>query len=530
MAQPEQNRSDRATLKQRRDYVLERLRSFGLTRGPYRLVYANRARDAEASHGLKLRLALTGLGPIFSSFGLYLATRVDLLPAGDCRELEALADSATPMSEAHVRQLLKHESGCAPEDAFLSFEGQPFEARLLHQLHRARLRNGTPVIVKLVHADAAAQFLSDLELLELLETRGVVHKGAVADFSVVLRQQMDLTNEAKALETLRRDTEDAEIVRVPQVLRDLSTASMLTIEHLHCEANKALDRAGVARLLCSAWLRQALTGHTFPVEPSLANVALLSNKQIAFTGGAFASLSGESQSNLWQYLIASAADSPDHSCSCLLRELKAGGPLGADEDLRHRFRQIVPFRDSGWYSDDNVNRLIEHLVVHWQAATDCGYVPHSHLPSFYRGLFMIGRVAQQLSPETDPLLEGLQEARLLESVSRMRHTLSLQHAGDQIDRYTALMMAIPQRLDEALTLAAGGSARVKLHVPETASRRRQKNSIAVVTAMLLLLASVAFALPRVTSSFAGNEWAGRINALAFVACGALLLLAASRMR
>jgi len=108
--------------------------------------------------------------------------------------------------------------------------------------------------------------------------------------------------------------------------------------------------------------------------------------------------------------------------------------------------------------------------------------------------------------------------------------LSLQHAGDQIDRYTALMMAIPQRLDEVLTLAAGGSARVKLHVPETASRRRQKNSIAVMTAMLLLLASVAFALPRVTSSFVGNEWAGKINALAFVACGALLLLAASRMR
>jgi hypothetical protein len=67
-------------------------------------------------------------------------------------------------------------------------------------------------------------------------------------------------------------------------------------------------------------------------------------------------------------------------------------------------------------------------------------------------------------------------------------------------------------------------------VPETASRQRQKNSNAITTAMLLLLAAVAFALPRVTSSFIGNDWAGRINAIAFVACAALLLLAAGRTR
>jgi hypothetical protein len=188
----------------------------------------------------------------------------------------------------------------------------------------------------------------------------------------------------------------------------------------------------------------------------------------------------------------------------------------------------VPFRDTGWYVDDNKNHLIEHLVVHWQAATHCGYVPQSHLASFCRGLFAIARAAQQLSPETDPLLEGLQEARLLESVARMREMFSLQRLGDHADRYAALLMGMPQRLDQALTLASEGTARVKLHVPE--KQQREKNSTAVMTAMLLLLAAVAFALPRVTSSFVGNDWAGRINAVAFVVCGALLLFAMGRAR
>ena len=93
MVQRAQSRSDRTTLKQRREQVVERLAAFGLTRGPHRIVRSDRMWEREASLGLKLRLAFSDLGPIFSSFGRYLATRVDLLPAADCLELEAIPDA-----------------------------------------------------------------------------------------------------------------------------------------------------------------------------------------------------------------------------------------------------------------------------------------------------------------------------------------------------------------------------------------------------------------------------------------------------
>ena len=542
MIQGKQKRSDRNVLKQRREQVLERLAASGFTHGPHRIVREGRHWNADDSLGLKLRVVLSELGPIFSSFGRYLATRVDLLPAGDCLELEAIADSAIPMSVADVRELIEREIGCAPEDAFLSFEFEPFESRLLCQLHRANLReNGRPVVVKLVRPEVALQSLCDLELLESIASliegpkRSAIYKTAVADFVLMLRQQLDLTHEVKALETLRRDVQDFELLRVPEVVNELSATSMLTLEHLRGvvasrEQSGPLDRQTVARLFCSAWLRQALLSHIFPVEPCPANVAVISNRQVAFTGGVFASLPAESQSNFWNYLIASAGDSPDQACAYFLEEMRREGASGNDEDLRHRFRQVVPFRDSGWYSDDDKNRLIEHLVVHWQAATEYGYLPSPRMASFCRGLFAIARIAQQLSPETDPLLEGLQEARLLESAGRVREMLSLQRLGDHLDQYAAMMMAMPQRMDQMLTLGPEGSTRLKLHVSETASQRRQKNSVAVMTAMLLLLTAVAFALPRVTSVFVGNVWAGRINALVFIACGALLLMAMSRTR
>lgn len=555
MIQSEKKRSTRTTLKKRREEVLERLAAFGLTRGPHRIVHAGHIWDGEASLGHRLRLALGDLGPVFSSFGLYLSTRVDLFPAGDCLELAAISDKAAPMSWTDVHDLIEREIGCKPEDAFLSFESEPFESRLLYQSHNARLlQNDGPVVVKLVRPELAQQFLSDLELLELLQgtmegaSKGATYKSAMADFATSIDRQIDLTRDADGLETLQRDAEDFEMLRGPQVHRDLCASSMLTVERLpglrlndflNSEVKESaakarpdqvriLDRPSVARLLCSAWLRQALLGHIFPVGPSSANVTVLSDRQIAFTGGEFASLPGESQSNLWNYLIASAADNPDQACSCLLKEMRRVGPQSSDEDLRHRFRQVVPFRDSGWYRDDDTNQLIEHLVVHWQAAADCGHVPLPHLPSFYRGLFAITSLAQQLSPDTDPLMEGLQEARLLASAAQMREMFSLQRLGDQFDRYAAIMMAMPQRLDQVLTLASEGIPRVKLHVPETSSHRRQKNSAAVMTAMLLLLAAVVFALPRVTTALVGNEWVGRINAVAFIACGAWLLRVVGR--
>ena len=533
IVQSKHEKSVHFTLKQRREQVLDRLAAVGLVRGPRRVLRAGD--ESETSFGLKLRLVLGDLGPIFSSFGRYLATRVDLLPSADCLALEGIADDSLPMSEVNVVHLIEREIGSAPDEVF-SFETAPFESRLLHQLHHARLRrNGMPVVVKLVRPEVTAQLLCDLEVLDLIApmitgpVRDEIYKSAVAGFAAELGQEMDLTNEAKGLATLQRDAEDFEMIRVPDVLGNLSSSSMLTTEcltGLSSDELEVLDRQNLARLLCSAWLRQALVGHVFPVGPRPANVTFISNRQIAFTGGALSSLSGASQANLWSYLIASSGESPDRACSSLLREFCSDGPQGADEELRQRFRQIVPFRDSGWYSDDNPNRLIAYLVVHWQAAKDCGFVPQTPLTSFYRGLFAISRMAQQLSPSTDALVEGLQEARLLESVARMREMVSWQCLGNYADRYVAMMMAMPQKLDQVLALASDGGARVKLHVPET--HQRQKNSMAVMTAMLLLLAAIAFAIPRLTTSLISAHWAGRVNAILFIGCGALFLLAVRR--
>lgn len=547
--------TSRSTLKGRRDEVIARLAACGLMRSTRRVARVS-AGDEEGSAS-RLRAALESLGPVFSCFGIYMATRVDLLRARDCLELAAVPDSAPPAPPATVRDLFRREIGYAPEEAFPTFEEKPFESRLLFQSHRARLPDGLPVVVKVIRPETEQRFLRDVELLYLLEGAmacmvpdGASFRSAVADFAATLGQQMDFTHESKALETLARDAEEFGSLRVPAVSRGLCARRVMVVEELtvyrldEVEVSRAerkensrgtwrdlpniFDRTSLARLLCSVWLRQALFGHAFPVEPRPANVVALSDGQVAFTGGTFASLPTEAQSNIWNYLMAAAAENPDRACACLLREVRRGGAPDGEEDLRHRFRQVVPFRDSEWYRDDDVNHLVEHLVVHWRAAAECGYVPQPHLPSFYRGLFAITGTAQQLAPEGDPLLEGLQDARLLEGLAQARGMMSPRQLGDQVDRYAAMMMGLPQRFDEMLTLGSEGGVRLRLRVPETTSRRPRKNSSAAFTALLFVLAATALLLPHVTSSLVSNEWASRVNTVTFIAVGAMVLRAASR--
>ena len=128
------------------------------------------------------------------------------------------------------------------------------------------------------------------------------------------------------------------------------------------------------------------------------------------------------------------------------------------------------------------------------------------------------------------MLDGLQEVRTIEMLAQFRDMLGLSQLSDNLDRYAAMMMGLPQKLDEVLTLVAESSARLKLQGTREAGYRRQKNSSAVVIALLLVLAAVVLLSHHLTASAVDGAWLDRISAMVFVLVGALLLRAVSRGR
>ncbi|OLE53188.1 MAG: hypothetical protein AUG51_14440 [Acidobacteria bacterium 13_1_20CM_3_53_8] len=547
-----QNGVPRTTLKSRRLEIEERLAAYGLARGPRRLL--GDAADYEMAYARRLRAVLESLGPVFSSFGLYLSSRIDLLPATICLELAATPDKAdaTPLTTAQA--LFSRETGCLTKDAFSTFAEEPFESRLFYQTHAALLQDGTPVAIKIIHLEAEEQVPCDVELLSLMSDALAIGgmtasciKSAIADFRHTLRQQIDFIHEAKALAALAQDAEEFDMLGAPGVQIDLSTAKVLVVERLGGTSladvialfnspNGAgrvgryggIDRSELARLLATVWLRQALLGHTFPVEPRPENIRLLPDKRISFTGGVFSRLPPEPQTNLWDYLIAVSTEHPDRACSCLLREIRKEEAAASDDELRQRFRQIVLFRDGIWKGVGDHADLSEYLFAQWRLASECGYTPRAHLSSFFRGLFTTTEVARRFAPDYAAVTEALRDVRLMASLTELRGMISLRQLGDQMDKYAVMMTELPQRIDEVLTLASGGNAQLKIHISEPDSHRGRKNRSAAVTALLLVLAAIALLSHNITTS--AGPWVVRLISIAFVAASALLLRVVSNSR
>jgi predicted unusual protein kinase regulating ubiquinone biosynthesis (AarF/ABC1/UbiB family) len=506
----------------------------------------------------KLRQALEALGPVFAAFGLYMASRVDLLLLHDRLELAAIADWAEATPSATVRALIARETGGSLAGRYSVFEDEPCESRLLFQSHRARLSDGKTVIVTVVHPELREHLECDLELLAVLKPafagmawHDTALDDAIADFRRTLQWQIDLLSQVKAFEMLARDTQEFEMLKVPMVYRELCSSQMLTIEQLPGTplremikayekteigrsptvfADAGLEPDTLARRLCMVWLRQVLLGRQFPVEPRPEDIVLLPNKQITFTGGVFASVPSGAQKNLWHYVMATSTEAPDKACSYLLREIEpTKRPIDEDE-LRYRFREVVPFRDGGWRGSSDSSSLTEHFFVHWRLVSERGLLPQRHLLCFYRGLFQTLALVLRFAPDSDPLREGLQDVRTLVLFDQFQEMVQLHAWSDRLDKYSAMMMELPPKFDHALTLMAESQARPPLQGMRSAQPSGQQNSSAVVVALLLTLVAVVLLSHHLAASAIGGVWVERVSATAFVILGALLLRVASRSR
>ena len=534
-----------SNLKRRRQEV-EQYLAMWLRRGPFGL--ASPTVDFDGNHVRRLRAALESLGPVFCAFGNYLSTRVDLFDADDCKELASLPQHGEPSSPASIRSLINQELGCAPEAAFPTFEERPFASGLFHQQHHASLGNGQAVVVRILHPEVEESLYYDVELLQLLhspllETTLTASQieSAIDDFRLTLRHRTDFAIQASAFAVISGDADNFGILRVPLVYRQLSTSKVLTIERLAGSSIEELlsfisdrdedetnveERYTLARRLCVAWLRQTLLGSRFPSEPSPANVTVLPDKHIAFVDGYFAELPAEAKANLWDYVLAVVNEDPDLACSCLLKELDSDRRSGNENALRQAFRQLVPFRDNEWNRNFEQINLAEHLFLHWRLAGRGNYWPRPHLSSFYRGLFVLANIAQRLAPTRDALKDAMQDVRILAGMERFREKLSVREFGEQMDKYFAMMIDLPQKLDHTLTLMAEGDPRLRLSVVET-TRRADKRTSPAIVALLFATAVMVLLSPYVKDYF-GDSWSQSFKALVFLLWAVMLLRIANR--
>ena len=427
---------------------------------------ARRGRAAPAEHaaarerhlGKQLSQALQEAGGMFIKLGQVLSTRPDLFGEGAADQLSVLQDRATPADQPAVFQALQGELGRPPEEVFESFEAQPLAAASIGQVHRARLRNGPEVVVKLQRPRIDELVERDLDIILTLAHRidatGVLGRRLRAadlaqGFAENLRQELDYTLEARNTQAMGELLKQAGI-RVPRVFPQYSTRRMLVLEFIDGTPLRDADailaqspagRTGLARRLLESFLTQVLQAGVVNADPHPGNVLVLADgtlTQIDF--GSVVRLQAPQRLSLARLLMAISKQDPN-----LLRDslLELTTPV-AGYDLDALDRALAGFLTErlGAGERPGVGLLGDLLVL----LSRYGLTFDPQLAGVFRAFMTLEGTLRVLAPG----FQILDEAKQLAGKAGLRAfgpDAFARAAGEDLFKLAPLLRRLPARLD-----------------------------------------------------------------------------------
>ena len=280
------------------------------------------ATDAEPGSADNLARDLESLGPTFVKLGQLLSTRADLLPPEYLEALARLQDNVEPVPFAQIKQAVEAELGARLSKAFSAFEERPLAAASLGQVHRASLRDGRVVAVKVQRPGVAEQVAADLEVLDQIAEYLSTHTdaglrydlaGMVEEFRTAINAELDYVQEAEHLQTIGCNLTEFEAVVVPQPVAGYTTTRVLTMDYVSGTKVTAispvvrveLDHQGLADTLVRAYLKQIVIDGVFHADPHPGNVFVTDDGRLALIDlGMIGRLSPQMQERLLKLLLA----------------------------------------------------------------------------------------------------------------------------------------------------------------------------------------------------------------------------------
>ena len=246
-----------------------------------------------------LRRTLERLGPTFIKFGQLLSVRPDLAPKEYVKELEKLQDRVEPFSFAEVREIIAKEFGRPIEHIFLDFGRNPIASASVSQVHRATLKTGEKVAVKVQRPNISHMMETDIEIMQyfakLLENNFDAIKRykptkIVSEFKEWPAKELDFRLEARNAKRFYQNFKGSKTVYIPKVYDDYTTGRVLTLEfidgiELHNISEvkkKKIDFNQVIKNGFEAVMTQVFVHGIFHADPHPGNIIIKQNNSVAF--------------------------------------------------------------------------------------------------------------------------------------------------------------------------------------------------------------------------------------------------------
>lgn len=359
---------------------------------------------------------LESMGPTFIKLGQLLSTRADLLPPAYLDALSRLQDDVEPVPFDEIEETVTTEIGTRISKAFQSFDETPRASASLGQVHRAVLRSGRPVAVKVQRPGVRRRVVEDMEVIEELAEfvdshtelgRSYGFGGMVEEFRRSIMAELDYRLEAANLRLLGANLAGYDLLVVPQPVDDYTTSLVLTMDlvdgrnvgSLGPLALQDTDGGPLAAQLFDAYLDQILVDGFVHTDPHPGNVLLTSDGRLALIDlGMVARVGPELQDALVRLLIA-LSEGHGNEVAAVMAGLGAKRHSWDAPRFEREIVSLVQQHQSVVVGQLESGRVVGELA---RIAGDCGLRPPVELTMLSKALLNLDQVAIKLDPAFDP--------------------------------------------------------------------------------------------------------------------------------
>lgn len=428
-----------------------------------------------AAEGAELADDLEAMGPTFVKLGQVLSTRSDLLPPPYLEALSRLQDRVEPFPYEEVERIVGEELGVRLSKAFSRFDPEPLASASLGQVHRAALRDGREVAVKVQRPGIRSRIAGDLEALERIADLLDRHTEAgrtfgfeemVEEFRKSLLEELDYRREAQNLRTVGANLERFDRLVVPRPVADYSTSRVLTMEFVAGGrldetsplARLEIDGAELADQLFEAYLSQILVDGLFHADPHPGNLLLTPDRRLALLDlGMVGHVAPVLQERLLKLLLA-VADGKGEAAADLLLDVGERREHRDDARFRREVSDLVMRHRETSVERIEVGRVVLDLA---RVAAVGGVRVPPELTLLGKALLNLDHVGRALAPEFDPNAAIRRHAGDILS-RRMTRSLSPSNLFSSLMDAREFAEALPGRINKILTTLANNDLRLRV--------------------------------------------------------------------
>lgn len=481
----------------------------------------------------KLRLILEDLGPTYIKLGQILSMRSDILPKKYCEELMLLCSAVPPMPFEQVEEVLANAFGCCWREEFEEVEKEPLGAASIAQVHRAVLKSGEEVVIKVQRKGIYETMLKDIALLhkavKFLPAGGIEE---MVDLDMILdelwevaQEEMDFLIEASNMEIFTRKNKEVAFVGFPKLYRKYTTSEVLVMEYIDGVSIDSKDKLiengyilnEIGAKLADNYLKQVMEDGFFHADPHPGNIMIREGKIIWMDMGMMGQLSEFEREMIGEAMQGLASEDSGKVQKAVL----ALGAIQGKPDqskLNDGIRELMSQYSSMRLGDINIAEMLQSLME----------IMKENKISMPEGMTLLARsmaymqsIVADISPEINIIDIAVMRMKK-ELFSTENIWKELKGCERSVYSFLKKTLDIPALAAEALQGYMNGQAKINLdlHVADEleALLRREINDIVIgLWVMALLISSSIICTTDMIPRFLGIPLLGTVGyVIAFV--------------